>query len=349
MEKHISYRSLPGPVILAGSNKGCVNGRYRAGTYLRGQAPRIAGPLSSTCRVNAKPNLRMVSVSSDLLGPRSSRFWYRSGSIISGLAGRLHPGDNRKSPLALGRTGPEGAAFSGHVCSFISRRRHELTRIPGRSTAASHQSARGSEASAARSWTDQRGRLECFFCRRCDHTKDAGIPHLREYAGKWLYVAAGYPKATRTLWTTKRSSPVSACRRGAGTCRRPTEEARGVGFFMSKPNRVASTCRSYPYSLRHDITPPTTIIEMSQRRTVRRIAKGRKMNRASDFVAVVEAMVVPLPQAPAVFGLSRSAIYRAAAVGEITLMKMGRSTLVDAASVRRYLANLPRLHPKQAA
>ncbi|WP_284946027.1 hypothetical protein [Acidisoma cladoniae] len=88
---------------------------------------------------------------------------------------------------------------------------------------------------------------------------------------------------------------------------------------------------------------------MSQRRTVRRIAKGRKMNRASDFVAVVEAMVVPLPQAPAVFGLSRSAIYRAAAVGEITLMKMGRSTLVDAASVRRYLANLPRLHPKQAA
>jgi excisionase family DNA binding protein len=73
------------------------------------------------------------------------------------------------------------------------------------------------------------------------------------------------------------------------------------------------------------------------------------MARIPDFVPVIEAMVVPLPRAPSVFGLSRSAIYRAAAEGEITLMKMGRSTLVDAASVRAYLARLPRLTPKAAA
>lgn len=59
-----------------------------------------------------------------------------------------------------------------------------------------------------------------------------------------------------------------------------------------------------------------------------------------------DPIVVPLPRAPAIFGLSRSAIYRAAADGHITLMKMGRSTLVDSASVRNYLSNLPRLTPK---
>jgi hypothetical protein len=60
------------------------------------------------------------------------------------------------------------------------------------------------------------------------------------------------------------------------------------------------------------------------------------------------AETVPLPKAPAVFGISRSAIYRGAAAGDIILLKLGRSTLVDAASVRAYLERLPRLHPKQA-
>jgi predicted DNA-binding transcriptional regulator AlpA len=91
------------------------------------------------------------------------------------------------------------------------------------------------------------------------------------------------------------------------------------------------------------------LIEMSRRRGLRQIVKGHEMSRHSDFVPVVEAMVVPLPQAPSVFGLSRSAIYRAAAQGHVTLLKMGRSTLVDAASVRSYLASLPRLMPKSAA
>ena len=68
-----------------------------------------------------------------------------------------------------------------------------------------------------------------------------------------------------------------------------------------------------------------------------------------DMSAKSDPVVVSLPRAPEFFGLSRSAIYRAAADGHITLMKMGRSTLVDAASVRRYLANLPRLTPKSAA
>ena len=88
---------------------------------------------------------------------------------------------------------------------------------------------------------------------------------------------------------------------------------------------------------------------MSQQRMMRWIAQGHEMNLSSEFEPIVEPMVVPLPDAPVVFGLSRSAIYRAAAAGQITLMKMGRSTLVDTASVRNYLNSLPRLTPKSAA
>lgn len=50
---------------------------------------------------------------------------------------------------------------------------------------------------------------------------------------------------------------------------------------------------------------------------------------------------VPLPHAPAVFGLSRSVLYRLAGEGHIRFVKVGRSTLVDAASVRQFLASLP--------
>ncbi|MCK8784138.1 helix-turn-helix domain-containing protein [Roseomonas sp. NAR14] len=52
-------------------------------------------------------------------------------------------------------------------------------------------------------------------------------------------------------------------------------------------------------------------------------------------------LVVPLPQAPLVTGLSRTAIYRAARKGQIKLLKNGRSTLVDMASVRAFLDSLP--------
>ena len=58
---------------------------------------------------------------------------------------------------------------------------------------------------------------------------------------------------------------------------------------------------------------------------------------------------VPLPHAPTVFGISRSAIYRAASAGHVKLSKLGRGTLVDTASVLAYLEGLPTLQPKSAA
>jgi hypothetical protein len=51
-------------------------------------------------------------------------------------------------------------------------------------------------------------------------------------------------------------------------------------------------------------------------------------------------------------GISRSAIYREAGNGNITLLKNGRSTLVCMTSVRRFLASLPRASvraPRQIA
>ena len=53
--------------------------------------------------------------------------------------------------------------------------------------------------------------------------------------------------------------------------------------------------------------------------------------------------MVPLPRAPGIFGVSRSALYRLAADGRIRMVKMGARTLVDAASVRAFLATLPAL------
>jgi len=56
--------------------------------------------------------------------------------------------------------------------------------------------------------------------------------------------------------------------------------------------------------------------------------------------------MIPLPRAPQVFGLSRSGLYRLAAEGRIRLVKLGCRTLVDAASVRRFLAELPPMQPR---
>jgi len=58
------------------------------------------------------------------------------------------------------------------------------------------------------------------------------------------------------------------------------------------------------------------------------------------------AEMIPLPRAPAVFGLSRSGLYRLAAEGRIRMVKLGARTLVDAASVRRFLAELPTMQPR---
>jgi hypothetical protein len=49
----------------------------------------------------------------------------------------------------------------------------------------------------------------------------------------------------------------------------------------------------------------------------------------------------PILTAGELSGLSRSAIYREAGAGKIRLVKLGRSTLVDMASVRAFLDSLP--------
>ncbi|WP_201306114.1 helix-turn-helix transcriptional regulator [Roseomonas harenae] len=50
---------------------------------------------------------------------------------------------------------------------------------------------------------------------------------------------------------------------------------------------------------------------------------------------------VPLPRMREHFGISRSTVYRLAAAGQIRLIKLGRTTLVDATSVRAFLAAQP--------
>jgi hypothetical protein len=75
--------------------------------------------------------------------------------------------------------------------------------------------------------------------------------------------------------------------------------------------------------------------------------------RPFDAASVgAEMLAAPIVRAMAISGLSRSAIYRAAAAGDIRLLKVGRSTLVDMASVRAFLASLPTASiraPQQAA
>jgi excisionase family DNA binding protein len=58
-------------------------------------------------------------------------------------------------------------------------------------------------------------------------------------------------------------------------------------------------------------------------------------------IANILPEAVPLPKAPAIFGLSRSHLYRLAAAGQIRFMKVGSRTLVDAESVRNFLNRLP--------
>jgi hypothetical protein len=57
--------------------------------------------------------------------------------------------------------------------------------------------------------------------------------------------------------------------------------------------------------------------------------------------AGAEPLALPIPQAMAVTGLSRSAVYREAGRGNIKLLKLGRTTLVCMASARAFLASLP--------
>jgi hypothetical protein len=54
-------------------------------------------------------------------------------------------------------------------------------------------------------------------------------------------------------------------------------------------------------------------------------------------------------RAIALTGLSRAAIYRAAKIGRIRLLKLGRSTLVDMASARRFIEALPEAPIRRSA
>lgn len=63
----------------------------------------------------------------------------------------------------------------------------------------------------------------------------------------------------------------------------------------------------------------------------------------------ITPLAVPLREAPAILGVSRSGIYRAASAGHIKLLKLGRRTLVDMASAQRFLERLPTLPAKHAA
>jgi len=59
------------------------------------------------------------------------------------------------------------------------------------------------------------------------------------------------------------------------------------------------------------------------------------------------AEMVTLPAAPHIFGLPRSTLYRLASEGKIRMVKIASRTLVDAASVRAFLATLPAVQLRQ--
>jgi hypothetical protein len=67
------------------------------------------------------------------------------------------------------------------------------------------------------------------------------------------------------------------------------------------------------------------------------------LNRQSPNIPAL----VPLPQGQAVFGLSRSTTYRAAADGLIELRKVGTRTYIVASTALSYIASLPTLTPRQ--
>jgi hypothetical protein len=55
----------------------------------------------------------------------------------------------------------------------------------------------------------------------------------------------------------------------------------------------------------------------------------------------IQPELAPIVHATRLSGISRSSFYREAAAGNIRLVKYGRSTLVDMASLRQFLASLP--------
>ena len=54
-----------------------------------------------------------------------------------------------------------------------------------------------------------------------------------------------------------------------------------------------------------------------------------------------EILFAPIPHACKIGGFERSKMYQLLAAGEIRSVKLGRKTLIDLASLRTFLANLP--------
>ena len=77
--------------------------------------------------------------------------------------------------------------------------------------------------------------------------------------------------------------------------------------------------------------------------------RGASGGTPSHDPDTLQPLALPLAEAVQVTGLSRSAIYRAAGEGTIVLLKVGRSTLVDMASARAFLAGLPRAEIRRRA
>jgi hypothetical protein len=71
------------------------------------------------------------------------------------------------------------------------------------------------------------------------------------------------------------------------------------------------------------------------------------MEDGMNHLSLASPEMVPLPRAPALFGLSRSGLYRLAAEGKVRMVKLGARTLVDAGTVREFLATLPAVTPRQ--
>ena len=70
-------------------------------------------------------------------------------------------------------------------------------------------------------------------------------------------------------------------------------------------------------------------------------AKAASGGAPSHDPHTLPPLALPLARAVAWSGLSRSTLYRLAAQGRVRLVKAGRSTLVDAHSIRTLVAALP--------
>jgi excisionase family DNA binding protein len=63
---------------------------------------------------------------------------------------------------------------------------------------------------------------------------------------------------------------------------------------------------------------------------------------APRSVAAIQPLALPVPQAAAFAGISRSELYRRLAAGDLCAVKVGKRTLILTESLREFVASLPR-------